>query len=36
VSTQPSVPTARDVVRQVASKLIDLSEKVLFGDARKP
>jgi len=32
VSTQPSVPTARDVVREVAPKLIDLSEKVLFGD----
>src|SRR3989442_1587889 len=32
VSTQPSAPTARDVVRQVAPKLIDLSEKVLFGD----
>src|SRR4029450_7462894 len=31
VSTQP-VPTARDVVRGVAPKLIDLSEKVLFGD----
>jgi hypothetical protein len=36
VSTQPSVPTARDVIRQVAPKPIDLSEKVLFGDARKP
>ena len=32
MSTQASVPTARDVVRQVAPKLIDLSEKVLFGD----
>ena len=32
MSTQPSIPTARDVVRQVAPKLIDLSEKVLFGD----
>src|SRR5229473_3013595 len=32
LSTQPSVSTARDVVRQVAPKLIDLSEKVLFGD----
>jgi len=32
LSTQPSAPTARDVVRQVAPKLIDLSEKVLFGD----
>ena len=32
MSTQPAVPTARDVVRQVAPKLIDLSEKVLFGD----
>ena len=32
MSTQPSVSTARDVVRQVAPKLIDLSEKVLFGD----
>jgi 4-carboxymuconolactone decarboxylase len=32
VSTQAAVPTARDVVRGVAPKLIDLSEKVLFGD----
>ncbi len=32
MSTQASVPTARDVVRAVAPKLIDLSEKVLFGD----
>ena len=32
MSTQASVPTARDVVRGVAPKLIDLSEKVLFGD----
>ena len=32
MSTQASAPTARDVVRQVAPKLIDLSEKVLFGD----
>src|SRR6266852_4186421 len=32
LSTQPSVSTARDGVRQVAPKLIDLSEKVLFGD----
>ncbi len=32
MSTQPSVPTARDVIRQVAPKLIDLGEKVLFGD----
>src|SRR6516162_517365 len=32
VSTQASVPTAREVVRGVAPKLIDLSEKVLFGD----
>ena len=32
MSTQPAAPTARDVVRQVAPKLIDLSEKVLFGD----
>jgi len=32
LSTQPAVSTARDVVRQVAPKLIDLSEKVLFGD----
>jgi len=32
LSTQPSASTARDVVRQVAPKLIDLSEKVLFGD----
>ena len=31
MSTQP-VSTARDVVRGVAPKLIDLSEKVLFGD----
>jgi 4-carboxymuconolactone decarboxylase len=30
----PTAPTTtpRDVVRQVAPKLIDLSEKVLFGD----
>jgi len=32
VSTQAAVPTAREVVRGVAPKLIDLSEKVLFGD----
>src|SRR4029077_79339 len=32
VTTQAAVPTARDVVRGVAPKLIDLSEKVLFGD----
>jgi 4-carboxymuconolactone decarboxylase len=32
VSTQPLTSTARDVVRGVAPKLIDLSEKVLFGD----
>src|SRR5256712_3143100 len=32
VSTQPAPTTARDVVRPVAPKLIDLSEKVLFGD----
>jgi len=32
VSTQASIPTAREVVRGVAPKLIDLSEKVLFGD----
>jgi 4-carboxymuconolactone decarboxylase len=32
LSTQPSALTARDVVRQVAPKLIDLSEKVLYGD----
>ena len=31
MSTQP-VSTARDVVRGVAPKLVDLSEKVLFGD----
>ena len=32
MSTQAAVPTAREVVRGVAPKLIDLSEKVLFGD----
>ena len=32
MSTQAAVPTARDVVRGVAPKLVDLSEKVLFGD----
>ena len=32
MSTQPVTSTARDVVRGVAPKLIDLSEKVLFGD----
>jgi 4-carboxymuconolactone decarboxylase len=32
VSTLPSVPSARSEVRQVAPKLIDLSEKVLYGD----
>ena len=31
MSTMPS-PSARDVVRPVAPKLIELSEKVLFGD----
>jgi 4-carboxymuconolactone decarboxylase len=31
VSTVPAA-TPRDIVRQVAPKLIDLSEKVLFGD----
>lgn len=30
--SQPSPSTARDVVRAVAPKLIELSEKVLFGD----
>jgi hypothetical protein len=34
VSTKPSVSSARDIVREVAPTLIDLSEKVL--DARKP
>src|SRR5206468_8171478 len=32
LSTQAAVPTAREVVRGVAPKLVDLSEKVLFGD----
>ena len=32
MSTAPAVNPAREVVRQVAPKLIDLSEKVLFGD----
>ena len=32
MSTQPAPVTAREVVRPVAPKLIDLSEKVLFGD----
>ena len=32
MSTQPVTSAARDVVRGVAPKLIDLSEKVLFGD----
>jgi 4-carboxymuconolactone decarboxylase len=32
VSTLPSVSSARSEVRQVAPKLIDLSEKVLYGD----
>ncbi|PYN51609.1 MAG: carboxymuconolactone decarboxylase family protein [Candidatus Rokuibacteriota bacterium] len=32
VSTQAPASSARDVVRQVAPKLIELSEKVLFGD----
>jgi 4-carboxymuconolactone decarboxylase len=32
VSTPQPISTARDEVRKVAPKLIDLSEKVLFGD----
>jgi 4-carboxymuconolactone decarboxylase len=32
VSTQPSSTSARDEVRPVAPKLIELSEKVLYGD----
>ena len=32
MSTPPSASSARDVVRQVAPKLIELSEKVLYGD----
>jgi 4-carboxymuconolactone decarboxylase len=32
VSTTQPATTARDVVRPVAPKLIDLTEKVLFGD----
>ena len=32
MSTLPSVSSARSEVRQVAPKLIDLSEKVLYGD----
>ena len=32
MSTPQSASSARDVVRQVAPKLIELSEKVLFGD----
>jgi 4-carboxymuconolactone decarboxylase len=32
VSTPQPISTARDDVRKVAPKLIDLSEKVLFGD----
>src|SRR5207253_4967515 len=32
VSTQAPASSARDVVRQVAPKLIELSEKVLYGD----
>ena len=32
MSTPQSATTARDVVRQVAPKLIDLSEKVLYAD----
>lgn len=32
MSTPPPATTARDVVRQVAPKLIELSEKVLYAD----
>jgi 4-carboxymuconolactone decarboxylase len=32
VSTQPSASSARNVVRQVAPKLIELTEKVVYGD----
>ena len=32
MSTTPAASPARDVVRQVAPKLIELSEKVLYGD----
>lgn len=32
MSTPPAATTARDVVRQVAPKLIELSEKVLYAD----
>jgi len=32
VSTLPSATSARDEVRPVAPKLIELSEKVLYGD----
>ena len=32
MSTPQSATSARDVVRPVAPKLIDLSEKVLYGD----
>ena len=32
MSTTPAASPARDVVRQVAPKLIELSEQVLYGD----
>jgi len=32
VSTQPSASSARNVVRQVAPKLIELTETVVYGD----
>ena len=32
MSTTPAASPARDVVRQVAPKLIEISEKVLYGD----
>ncbi len=32
MSTPPAATAARDVVRQVAPKLIELSEKVLYAD----
>ena len=32
MSTQPSASSARNVVRQVAPKLIELTEKVVYGD----
>ena len=32
MSTTPAASPARDIVRQVAPKLIEISEKVLYGD----